>query len=215
MWPIVNKAVYYLDTVPPLLLLVVVITTMRRTRRDYIVYFIASQFLFNGYANLLNELKKDNLFIYSLNFAWSFYLLSHYFARLYGSYSITWLVFGLVTIYQLYSIVTLQASAISVTFNSVSFGLVSVIITLYCLLYYTRQLAAQPKENILTIRDFWFVNGVFTYYASNFFIFLTYNTLTKNHYANVNIIWKIHNLVFLVMCIYFFIGLQCRTPLGK
>jgi hypothetical protein len=211
MWPYITKAIDYFDTVPPLLLLIVAVSTMRRPGRDYIVYYLGGQFFFNGYANLLNEVEKDNLFAYSLNFSWAYFILSLYFARLYASPVLKWLIMGLVCLYQLNLMYTLQVSSTVAAFTSVPFGAVSLLITLGCLFYYGQQLSGQPKENILKVRDFWYVNGIFTYYTSNFFIFLTYNNLVSRNLVNIGIIWQIHNAVFLVMCVYFFIGMRCKT----
>ncbi|MFD2936794.1 hypothetical protein [Spirosoma flavum] len=210
MWPVINKAIDYFDTVPPLLLLIMALATMRRPGRDYIVLYLSGQFLFNGYANLLNELVRDNLFAYSLNFSWAYFILSLYFAELYSSRLLKRIILSIVILYQINSVITLQLSNTVATFNSLSFGSISLLITIACLFYYTQQLSIQPKENILKVRDFWYVNGIFTYYTSNFFIFLTYNTLVSRNYANIGILWKIHNAVFLLMCIYFFIGMRCK-----
>lgn len=215
MWPILAKAIDYFDTVPPLLVLLVAFTTMRRPGRDYIVCYLGCQLFFNGYANLLNELKWDNLFAYSLNFSWAYYILSIYFTKLFASRKLTWLILGLVVLYQLNLLYTLQASSTVAAFNSVPFGMVSLLITIACLFYYLQQLSEQPTENILTVRDFWYVNGIFTYYTSNFFIFLTYNTLISRNDASIGIVWKIHNVVFLVMCVYFFIGTRCKPLPAK
>ncbi|WP_338870970.1 hypothetical protein WBJ53_24165 [Spirosoma sp. SC4-14] len=171
--------------------------------------------MFNGYANLLNELMFDNLFVYSLNFSWSYFVLSLYFAKLYSSTTLRVIILSIVMIFQIYSLNHVQPATIQATFDSISFGLIGLLITIYGLLYYAKQLGNQPKENILYVPDFWFVNGIFTYYASNFFIFLTFNTLINRHYADISIIWRIHNVVFLVMCIYFFIGFQCRSSQGR
>ena len=214
---IVSTFIDYFDTVPPLLLLLVACfyTTKRRLRRDYVIWYIACQFVFNGYANLLNELEKDNLFVYSLNFSWSYYILSLYFSRLYGSQRLTALIFGLVVMYHVHALAPYQITATEATFNSIPFGIISLLITAGCIVYYARQLSEQPKENILTVSNFWYVNGIFTYYASNFFIFLTYETLVSRRYASIGVIWKIHNAVFLIMCLYFFVGMQCRNSPEK
>jgi hypothetical protein len=215
MWPVIRRAIDYFDTVPPLLLLILAITLMVRPKRDYVFYYICCQFIFNGYANLLNELLRDNLFVYSLNFSWSYFILSLYFIDIYNSPVLTRLILFIVVLFQVDSLFNIEQVTSEITFNSISFGIISLLITFYCLLYYTKQLSTQPKENILHVRDFWYVNGIFTYYASNFFIFLTFNTLVNRHYTNIGIIWKIHNVVFLVMCIYFFVGLQCKPSLEK
>lgn len=210
MWPVIAKAIDYFDTVPPLLLLIMALFRMRRPGRDYIVWYLLCQFFFNGYANLLNELLYDNLFAYSLNFSWAYFILSLYFAKLYAIPALKWLILCLVALYQLNLIYTLQLSSTVADFNSVSFGTISLLITLGCLFYFKQQLSGQPTENILKVRSFWYVNGIFTYYTSNFFIFLTYNSLVSRNYANIGIIWKIHNAVFLVMCVYFFVGMRCK-----
>lgn len=214
MWLLLRRAIDYLDTVPPFLLIVLAITTLRWKRRDFILYYLCSQFLFNGYANWLNELKLDNLYAYSLNFSWSHYILSLYFFDLYKTASWKKLIVGAVALFQFVSVFSIEPATAQITFDSVSFGLISLLITLLSLYYYASQLSGQPRENILNVSDFWYVNGIFTYYASNFFIFLTFNTLISKQYADLAIIWRVHNIVFLVMCIYFFIGLQCRRSAG-
>ncbi len=215
MWHFIRKFIDYLDTVPPFLLLIVAFVTIGRIRRDFILYYLACQFFFNGYANLLNELIFDNLFVYSLNFAWSYFILSQYFSKIYGSRRLSWLISALIIPIQWSLVETLQTSRTIAFFDSTSFGIVSLLITLACLIYYARQLATKPQEDILTVRDFWYVNGIFTYYTSNFFIFLTYRTLTYLQPSNISIIWRIHNVVFLIMCIYFFIGFRCKTSPEK
>ena len=211
MWQILYEAINYFDVVPPLLLLIFASAKMRWQTRDYVVYYLVIQFLFNGYATILDLLEKTNLFAYSLNFSWSFFILGFYFANLYASPFLTRLIFGFIAVYQLQSIAMLRSLEAVATFNSVSFGLISLLITIGSLFYYTRQLSGQPKENILKVSDFWYVNGIFTYYTSNFFIFLTYNTLTNRNDANIGVIWKIHNVVFLIMCVYFYIGMRCKV----
>lgn len=210
MWHTLYKAINYLDVVPPFMLLIMELARMRSTGRDFVVYYLGCQLLFNGYATILNILEKTNLFAYSLNFSWSYFLLTLYFAKLYSSSLLTRLLAGLVIIYQIYFITTLQSPGATSAFDSISYGLISLLITFFSLYYYTRQLTEQPKENILKSRDFWYVNGIFTYYASNFFIFLTYNRLVSQNDVNIGVIWKIHNVVFLIMCIYFFMGMRCK-----
>jgi len=210
MWHILYKSINYFDVVPPLLLLILASAKMRWHSRDYIIYYLIGQFFFNGYATILDALEQTNLFDYSLNFSWSFFLLSFYFAKLYASPPLTRLIFGFVALYQLQSIVALQSAAAVTSFNSIPFGLISLLVTVGSIFYYTRKLSVQPKENILKVRDFWYVNGIFTYYTSNFFIFLTYNTLVSRNYANITVIWKVHNVVFLIMCVYFYIGMRCK-----
>jgi len=215
MWYFVRRSIDYFDTVPPLLLLIVAFAMARQWKKDCIIYYLWVQFIFNGYANLLNELLLDNLFVYSLSFSWSFFILSLYFAELYSSIKLKAIILSIVVIFQIYSLNYVQPATIQASFDSISFGLMGLLITVYSLLYYAKQLRNQPKENILYVPHFWFVNGIFTYYASNFFIFLTFDTLINRHYTNLSIIWRIHNVVFLVMCIYFFIGLQCRNSQGR
>ncbi|WP_461094612.1 hypothetical protein [Spirosoma gilvum] len=215
MWHFARKFIDYLDTIPPLLVLIVAFTALYRPKRDFVMYYLVCQCLFNGCANILNELLIDNLFIYSLNLAWSYFILSRYFAKLYASQSLIWVISASVVLIQWSTIETVQTSRTVAYFDSTSFGIASLLMTLACLVYYARQLATQPRQNILTVRDFWYVNGIFTYYSSNFFIFLTFRTLTHLQLSAISIIWRIHNVVFLIMCIYFFIGLRCKTSAEK
>ncbi|UHG92489.1 hypothetical protein [Spirosoma oryzicola] len=215
MWLVIRRAIDYFDTIPPLILLILAVATLVQLKRNYVIYYIACQFVFNGYANLLNELEIDNLYVYTLNFTWSFFILSLYFIDVYKSPVLARLVLTIVVLFQVISLFHVQEATTEITFNSVSFGIISLLVTGYSLIYYTKQLSGQPKENILGVRDFWYVNGIFTYYASNFFIFLTYNMLVSKHYSNISIIWRVHNFVFLAMCIYIFIGLRCKQSPEK
>ncbi len=151
MGSVVSKLIDYLDTVPPLLLLVVAFTTTRWERRDYILYYLWCQLFFNGYANLLNELRIDNLFAYSLNFSWTYFILSLFFIKIYVSRYLSYLLLCFILIYQINSLLTVQTSTIVPTFDSLSYGLVSLMLTLYCLIYYVKQLSAQPKHNIMFV----------------------------------------------------------------
>ena len=91
-------------------------------------------------------------------------------------------------------------------FSSNGFGLGSMFIVLNCLLYFTKSLRNPATENLLRSRTFWLVTALFVYYASNFFIFVSYRRLTEIRPQDIGLVWQIHNLIFLVMCVCFSIG---------
>ncbi len=94
-------------------------------------------------------------------------------------------------------------------FNSNTFGVACFVFCCYSLYYYVRILRKPSVDNITKSGIFWFVTGIFSYYTVSFFIFLTYNKLTQEKTPLLMITWQVHNVVFLIMCIYFFIGIRC------
>jgi hypothetical protein len=205
-----------LDTAPVLLLLgYAFVRGQIEWRRDYIFWFVLTQAVLNSLATITQLLDvNNNLYLYHLNCAFSFLILSVYFGdvlRLKNIRLITLVV--MVGFFLFYTINLLRWENLQ-TFNSNSFGLASLIIVVYCFLYYLDKLIHPATQNIARSSNFWFVTGLFTYYASSFFIFITFRTLIQNRVINLGVLWRIHNGVFLLMCIYILIGMICK-PLPK
>lgn len=58
---------------------------------------------------------------------------------------------------------------------------------------------------------FWFVTGFFIYYSAAFIIFISYSILTQQQKIDVNLLWRLHNLIFFIMCVYITVGYLCNT----
>lgn len=80
------------------------------------------------------------------------FILSMYFAVLYSLRMATALIFGVI-VYQIMAI-SIGRWLVVVAFKSLSFGVVSLLVTFYCLFCCARQLLGQPKENSLHSRNF-------------------------------------------------------------
>lgn len=202
----------YLDSISPLLLvLYLLLSRTRMEKRDYLFWFLLAQTLINGYAIILDQLlDRPNLYLYHANCALSFLILSAYFRHILTFGRAKSIVFSILFLFSLFFIVNLLLWEDLSTFNSNSFGLASLILVAYCFLYYLENLI-YPKPFLITkTRNFWFVTGILTYYASSFFIFITYRSLTEQEIKDIGILWQIHNVVFLVLCVYLLIGYQYK-----
>ncbi|QHT66273.1 hypothetical protein GXP67_06175 [Rhodocytophaga rosea] len=101
------------------------------------------------------------------------------------------------------------------TFNSNSYSVASFFIIAYCLLYYYQKLTNPATMSIFESRDFYYVTGLLVYFTSCFFIFVSYRKLTQENVSNLGLLWMIHNVVFLLMCIFFLIGFLCKPSPQK
>ncbi len=203
-----------LDIILPfILILSVLITNKFKIEKDYIFYFILSQFVLNLLAGIIGHFFTNNLYVYYFNCLFSFIFISLHFLRILHSPNKSYIIKGLMIIYILFFFLNLIFWEGLFSFNSNSSGLASFIVVVYCFIYYLERLLRPQTESILKVQSFWFTNGLLTYYAGNFFIFITYHKLTDSLVSNLGLIWKVHNLIFLILFIYFFIGILCkRSP---
>jgi hypothetical protein len=207
----------YLDSISPLLLLALALRSGNVAwRRDFIFWFIVAQVLFNGVAIVLDQgYDLPNQFLYHANCAISFGLLSLYFAqhlhlrRKNQILTVVFLLFGGFFLLNL-----LWWEDIN-SFNSNTYTLASFILVTYCFLYYLENLRHPTSARISKTPDFWFVTGIFTYYTSCSFIFFTYRYLSQHHNKELGLLWQIHNVVFLVMCVYLSLGILCKPSREK
>jgi hypothetical protein len=202
----------YLDSLAPAVLLILVLVKRIDFRHDYVVHFIAVQFLCNFLASVLGDLldHDNNLYVYHLNCFVSFVLLSLHFRQVFRN--VTYQKATLVILIMFVGFFLLNVSLWEdlFVFNSNSFAVASFLITSYSLMYYLENLTNPPRENMVHSRVFWYTTGLFTYYTCSFFIFITYRRLTQNNISDTAILWRIHNVVFLIMCVHLFIGILCK-----
>jgi len=202
----------YLDVISPSLLLTYMLISRRETwRRDYLFGYILTQVVLNGIGNILEEKKIENLFIYHLNCVVSFLILSEYFRHLLITRRINLVIRIICFLFFICFLVDLTYLEKFSSFNIHSYGLASFILTTYCFLYFLNQISHPTGIIITKSKDFWYVTGIFTYYTSNFFIFLSFNWLTQEYTTNVfGLIWRMHNVILMIMCIYIFLGFRCK-----
>jgi hypothetical protein len=208
------ELINYLDTLPPLVILLFALGN-KGLRGSFIFHFLVIQLAFNLSANILNELDWPNLYLYHLNCLFSFFALSLFYIRLFNTQKTKVFISIVAIIYTIFSFFNIIIWEPIGVFNSNSFGLASFILCAYALFYYLKLFKSSAEDNILTSASFWFNTGIFSYYTINFFIFLTYNKLTQEKTPLLGIIWQLHNVIFLIMCVYIFIGTLCKRSTEK
>lgn len=93
------------------------------------------------------------------------------------------------------------------SFSSRLLATESALLLFYCLQYYIFLILEDKTTNIKRQRGVWVVTGLSIYVAASFFIYLFYSYLTdvKRNFA-VNI-WDVHNICFIILCIFIAIEL--------
>jgi len=200
----------YMDTLPPLVLILIA-AGKKELRSSLIFYFLVLQCVLNMYANLLTIPNTNNLYIYHYNCLFSFFILSLFYIRLFNTPNTKRIIFGAALLFTLLFLIDTIYLEPMDQFNSNSFCLAAFILCGYSLYYFMRIFKNPTGTHISMSRDFWFNTGIFSYYTINFFIFITYNKLTIEKSPLLIYIWQLHNTIFLIMCIYFYVGIQCKT----
>lgn len=208
------KLISFLDTLPPLVILLLP-KSNKGLRGSFIFYYVSIQLFFNLTANILNQINWHNLYLYHLNCYFSFIVLSLFFKQLFNTILSEKIIYWIAIIYTLFFFYNIFSWEGMEVFNSNTFGLASFILCGYSLHYYLKLFQEPGKENISKSPSFWFNTAIFSYYTANFFIFLTYNKLTHDSPPLLIIIWQLHNIIFLIMCIYIFIGSLCKQSMEK
>lgn len=157
-------------------------------------------------------MKQQNTFLYQLNSFLSLLTVSLYFCRKFSSYKIK----RIVAIYPIAIVAQCVLAVIILTetsliFNSRSYSFTALLITGYTIIYYYQKLAHPDIERITASRSFWFVTGLFFYYSGCFIIFCTYRIFIQTATKQFPILWGIHNVITLIMCIIFSIGFRCKS----
>jgi hypothetical protein len=97
-------------------------------------------------------------------------------------------------------------------YNSIISAVASFIITAYCLIYFYWKLVNDHRSIGLTKSAFfWIAVGLFTYYTGSFFIFMSYKYLIDQEANVIGILWRFHNVLLTIFCIYTIYGLTCRN----
>lgn len=181
----------------------------------YIIIFLFIQLGLNTWAKAIMHCNcgLTNIYLYKTNCLLSFITLSLYFLHKWRPY--------ISPAHHLYArIITGILSLVILAFiyfdgleafNSYSYSLSALFICTWCILYYYAKLKKPDIANITNSRSFWFVSGLFIYYAGCFFIFLSFKFLTLTNDPHVSSLWAFHNIMFVPMCISFSTGFRCST----
>jgi len=180
----------------------------------FIVIFLCAQLVLNCIAKSMMFMHTPNALVYKINCVVSFIILSIYFSLKHlGSFQtrgarITFIAIELIILAALAMLISSETNAL---FNNHSFGLLALAISAYAIVFYYLKLTNPVIEHITATRSFWFISGLFIYYGGNFFIFSTYTVFIQSMgNKQFPVLWSIHNVIFLIMGIFFSKGFLCR-----
>jgi hypothetical protein len=168
----------------------------------------------NTWAKYLMQSRVANGFVYEVNCALSLVILSIYFSIKYlRTAKNNWYKAG----FMLLVLSLLTAVGLVMThedhrmFNNHSYSLMALAVSAYAIIFYYRKLLHPVVEHITATRSFWFISGLFVYYSGSFFIFSTYTIFIRiMPDKNYSILWGIHNIICVIMCVFISKGFLCR-----
>ena len=176
----------------------------------YIFLYLLIQLILNSVCSILAAEKVNNILLYQTNCLTSLVLLTLFFNEVIPAFKkhkwfkiLSWSLVTLLTAYMFFE----KKSS----FNSHSFSYTGLIIVMYSLLYFYNKIAHPSLTKITKEPVFWFVTGFFIYYSATFMIFVSYGVLTEEQKIDVNLLWRLHNIIFFIMCVYISVGYLCIT----
>ena len=181
-----------------------------------VVIYLFVAFVLNAYADFtwqfqitfhLPDWMKNNNFIYSIHFVARLLLFSWFFIRLNEPY-MTVVKKLIPVVFLIYVIINFFRSNPFTDFNSGAAAASAALLIVYCILHYLY--LAQQETALSTAKRAigWVVAGLTIYQAESFFIYLFYTTLI-NSSLNFSIdIWSVHNIFFIIFCIFLAIALN-------
>jgi len=204
----------YLDTIAPLLPIVVFVVSKTKIKGgQFLLFYLILQLLLNGLANFMAIHERNNIFIYQVNSFLSLILISLYYLKLFRhekqfkSILFFTVIFSLIQMF-------ISINENTATFDSKGFSLTSLIIIIFSLVYFAARIIDPTTIHLTKTSSFWIVTGLFTYYASNFFIFTLFAYYSLNNEPTIlGLLWRIHNCIFLVMTLYLSKGFLCKDYL--
>ena len=212
-----NEFLVFQDIVAPLIALLLGVLLFYLNKRkvvypdNLLIYFLICQVTLNTIAPVLESKSINNHWVYHLNSLLTVLIFTTYFLKSlrYKKVVLTGLL--VFVFFWLINIVWIQPYY---TFNSYSYSLGAFLIVLYSLLNFRELITTMPTQKILSLKDFWILTGLLTYFGSCFFIFISYNYLSEIDAKNVGILWKIHNVFLALGCIIFLKAISCKqwTP---
>jgi len=94
--------------------------------------------------------------------------------------------------------------------SSLMLAVAAGILLFYCLQYYLYLLMDEQIRVMRKEAGFWVVTGLSIYVVINFFIFLFYEALIINNWNFAVDVWNVHNLTFIIYCIFLAIAFYDR-----
>lgn len=155
----------------------------------------------------LDQFYLDNNILYNIHslvrmfcFSWFFILISQQ-KRVYKAVAVLFFITALALFSFYFSIFK---------FNSIIMALESAILLLYCLSYFV-SLSRRQINISVTHPVMYIVMGLSLYTAINFPIFMFYYYLVVNNVEYAVSVWNIHNISYIVFCIFIALALKQKA----
>lgn len=201
------------DVIAPFLAIIFFMVKWKKLSKELklVFLFCCVQFICNAVAYLMAAQEVNNYVVYIVNTFLSFLVLFSLFVR-YLIRVPRLVAVGMGSAFVLVFFVMVANGDGITSFNSVSSALLSLLIVAFCLYFFYIQLvSSSPEISVPQLAIFWCVVGIFTYFAGSFFIFITYKYLIANVWEGLGPLWRFHNLLLLICCIYIVYGILCKS----
>lgn len=201
-----------IETFSPLIPLVTYLLAkpVRQKWVTTLIIYSAVYIPFVGYANYLQLLVIPNIVIYVfitiITFC-SFSLIISFFLNHRVFSFINYIAISVVTLFSIANALWWEKLEL---YNSNSSSLSCIILIVYCLYYYWKQVK-EPKELFIYRQpSFWMVTGIFIYCGGNFFLFTNYRELClQKNWVFAELIWIVADFLILFTNIFFARAIQC------
>jgi len=213
-----KEVLFKLDLIAPVIGLLAAIFYFVIRKNPYspsdriVVLFLSTELILNTLAASFQQYEKSNLWIYHLNCVVVHILFSWYFLKLLLRQRIVavgFIVFSLSVIILELKIQTFDS------FPSYIYSISSFIVALYALCFLNQIIDTLPAYHILSVKEFWVIAGVLTYFGSSFFIFISYSYLSFVSPKKVFVLWQFHNIFLFFGCIVFIKAFNCTKWILK
>jgi hypothetical protein len=168
-----------------------------------LVWYVNKYNLFDSYPGH----RWNNNIFYNLNsmarllyFAWFFNLLQQRFMhRIKAIIPYVFIIFLLINFIFFENLFPFGKMEV---FSTRLLATESAFLLFYCLQYYIYLIVEEKTTKINWQPGFWIVLGLSIYVAVNFFIFLFYDYLSKMYDRFAVNMWDVHNIVFILLCLF-------------
>jgi hypothetical protein len=167
---------------------------------------IASLFFLNTLAVGYSIFHWRNIWIYDLNCLVSFVTISLFMIHVLQSPTTKRILTWVVPLYVLFFIGYTYILRKDALFNSISFAILALLVSTYCVLYFLQKINTTEEEQLTDDYIFWVCTGFFVYYLGSFFIFISFKYLTVQG-RSIGILWGLHNIIYFIGCSIIAFGL--------
>ncbi len=205
--------IIYLDGLAPLIPLIYMLTCRKALLLKELFplfIYLASQFIFNLWADIFSSYEITNYFIFHINLPISLLALLFFIKNLGREVFYTPLFFKVGICLIPFFICDSIFFEKTTTFNGADYSLCCLYILIFCLRYFWLKVRSEEVDDILNSPSFWFIAGLFLYYCSCFIVFSSYRFFIETKDPLTGILWRFNNIMLLAMCILITKGIKCK-----